>query len=129
MIDEQGATPLGTLIDELQAKRLEYDEINAKAKAMAADIEDHRTRIRQALDAVGLESASGHDLIVSTKDTIYGQIEDPDTFQDFVREQGLFWYEQRVSQGTFREYLTLNDGELPPGTTYYTKEDINLRKK
>ena len=125
----QDVTPLGTLIDELQAKRLIKDRIAAELKEVEAEIDEYRFRIRQTMDAVGLETASGHDLSVSVKDTTYGQIEDPDTFNDFVMEQGLHWLERRVSQATFREYMTLNDGEIPPGLTFYVKEDINLRKK
>ena len=67
----QDVTPLGTLIDELQAKRLIKDRIAAELKEVEAEIDEYRFRIRQTMDAVGLETASGHDLSVSVLSLIH----------------------------------------------------------
>jgi hypothetical protein len=123
-------TPLGTLIDELQAYRLQKDAINAQLKGVEAEIESLKLRIRQTMDVLGLESASGHDLSVKATDTNLGQIEDIDSFYDFIREtDSLYFLERRVSQAAFREYLDMNGGELPPGLNLFVKQDISVRKK
>jgi tRNA nucleotidyltransferase (CCA-adding enzyme) len=123
-------TPLGMLIDELQANRLHKDSINAELKVVEAEIENLKLRIRQTMDVLGLESASGHDLSVVAKDTNLGQIEDIDSFYDFIREtDSLYFLERRVSQAAFREYLDMNGGELPPGLELFVKHDLSVRKK
>lgn len=129
-MSEQGVTPLGTLIDELQEMRLAKTDLDKQLKDVVAVIDDLKFRIRETMDAVGLESASGKTLSVSTKDTNMGQIEDIDSFYDFIKEQdALYFLERRVSQAAFREYLELNDGELPPGLNLFVKHDLNVRKK
>ena len=123
-------TPLGQLIDELQELRLAKDKINAELKGVDRAIEEHKMRIRQTMDVLGLESASGTTLSVSSKDTDMGQIEDIDSFYDFIRENdAMYFLERRVSQAAFREYLSMNDGALPPGLNLFVKQDISVRKK
>lgn len=129
-MSEHDATPIGTMIDNLQSLRLKKDKLDARLKETVGDIEDLRIRIRQTMDVMGLETASGKSLTVSAKDTTYGQIEDIDTFYDWIKqEDALYFLERRVSQGSFREYLKMYEGELPPGLTSYTTHDLTLRKK
>lgn len=124
------STPLGTLIDELQAKRKEYEVQNRLAKDLYAELEDYRFRIRSVMNVLGLENAAGTDLSVSTKDTEMFQVADPDTLRDFIREHDAFHLLQnRVSAPAAREFMELNGGQVVPGVSVYIKKDLNLRKK
>jgi len=126
----QDVTPIGTLIDQLQEKRNEKRVLDKQVKDLADEIVDLRIRIRETMDVLGLETASGKTLSVSTKDTNIGQIEDIDSFYDFIRENdALYFLERRVSQAAFQEFVEHHEGELPPGLTVFVKQDLNLRKK
>jgi hypothetical protein len=126
----ENATPVGQLIDELQEMRLHKADLDRQLKDVEAVISDLKIRIRETMDVLGLEEAAGKTLKVFSKDTNMGQIEDIDSFYDFIRDNdAMYFLERRVSQAAFREYLEMSGGEIPPGLNLFVKHDINVRKR
>jgi hypothetical protein len=57
-------------------------------------------------------------------------IADEGAFEAFViAEKDLAFYQKRVKVEHLREYMTANEGRLPPGLSIFKEVTLNLRKK
>lgn len=127
---EQKVTPLGTMIDELTVLRKQKTDATDILNGIKDEIDDLEQRIRETMNAVGLESASGKFDTVTPKVEDYPTIEDPDTFIEWAAEtDNLHLLQKRLSAPSVREYAKHHEGEMPPGVGTFEKHTLAVRKR
>lgn len=129
-MNEIPATPLGTLIDMLYNLRQQQSELNATLNAVKDEIEEIEDRITTTMHAVGIDKASNEFINVAPKVEDYPTFSDPDEFLDWAVQSGnLHLLQKRLSAPSVREYVAMNEGELPPGVTTFEKRTLSVTKR
>jgi hypothetical protein len=126
----QGETPLGTMIDKLAELNGQKTGLTSQLNDLNAEIEDLEFRIRDTMNAIGIDKASGSTINVAPKTEDYPTFEDSETFLNWAQETGnLHMLQKRLSAPAVREYLSLHEGELPPGLTTFEKFTLSVTKR
>lgn len=132
------ATPVkpasvGTLIDKLWALREEKKELEAKAKAVAEQMEPLEEQLSVKMAAEGVDKATGRkasasfSFAVSANVGIDGDVEAGwKALYAYIKKTG-YWHllQRRVTDTSYRELL--DTGKKVPGLQPFTKKRINLR--
>jgi hypothetical protein len=101
--------------------KLEVDKIKA-------DMTKIEAWLKAKADADGVTSFKTDHGTAFLTTTDFANVENWDEVLRFIREQDAFdMLERRVSKTAVRGYIDANK-EVPPGITYGTKLDINIRK-
>jgi hypothetical protein len=101
--------------------KLEVDKIKA-------DMTKIEAWLKAKADADGVTSFKTDHGTAFLTTTDFANVENWDEVLRFIREQDAFdMLERRVSKTAVRGYIDSNK-EVPPGITYGTKLDINIRK-
>lgn len=123
-------TPLGTLIDKLEAvreKRRKLAEQDAKLKAEYDELDEE---IKMRLAAEGMDKATGKKATVSISDVVVANVKDWDAFHAFIKKTGYFHLlQRRVSDPAFRELLEQKGEKAMAkfGVEPFVKKNLNLR--
>jgi hypothetical protein len=126
----QDDTPLGTMIDKLSDLRVQKAGLTSQMNQLNEEIEDLEYRIRDTMNAIGIDKASGKDINVTPKTEDYPTFEDSEEFLDWASSTGnLHMLQKRLSAPAVREYLSLHDGELPPGLKTFEKFTLSVTKR
>lgn len=120
------------VIKKYMKLRGEKEAVEAEAKATVDVIKTNMAKLeawlKAKLDADGLtsfKSAYGTAFLTTTD---FASVDNWDAVLDFIKEQEAYdMLEKRVSKTAVRAYLEANK-EVPPGVSYGTKLDINIRK-
>jgi hypothetical protein len=117
----------GELIDKLHTLREQKRELEAAIKPISAEMESINNYLLEKLQEEGMPKASGKSATVSVGETVVPNVDDWDSFYDYIKkEDALYLLERRVSSTAYRELRNLIDGEIP-GVTPFTKITLNLR--
>ena len=101
--------------------KLEVDKIKA-------DMTKIEAWLKAKADADGVTSFKTEHGTAFLTTTDFANVENWDEVLRFIREQDAYdMLERRVSKTAVRGYIDSNK-EVPPGITYGTKLDINIRK-
>lgn len=120
------APPLGKLIDQLWSIREKKRELEAAVKDLDGKISDIEVELMEALNAAGLEKASGTKASISITTTTVANVTDWDEFGKYIlKNKFLHLLQRRVSDPAYRELLEA--GKKVPGTEPFTKKRLNLR--
>ena len=112
--------------------RREKEEIDREAKEKVTTIKANMLKIEAWLkakaDTDGVTSFKTDHGTAFLTTTDFANVSDWDKVLDFIREEDAFdMLEKRVSKAAVRGYIE-DKKEVPPGITYGTKLDINIRK-
>lgn len=112
--------------------RVQKEVIEAEAKDKVATVKEKMLKIEAWLkakaDADGVTSFKTDHGTAFLTTTDYANVADWDAVLDFIRREEAFdMLEKRISKTAVRAYLEATN-EVPPGVTYGTKLDINVRK-
>ena len=112
--------------------RSKKEAIEAEAKEKVADVKANMAKIeawlKEKADADGVTSFKTDHGTAFLTTTDFANVADWDAVLDFIRKEEAFdMLEKRISKTAVRGYIDANK-EVPPGITYGTKLDINIRK-
>jgi len=112
--------------------RSKKEAIEAEAKEKVADVKANMAKIeawlKEKADADGVTSFKTDHGTAFLTTTDFANVADWDAVLDFIRKEEAFdMLEKRISKTAVRGYIDTNK-EVPPGVTYGTKLDINIRK-
>jgi len=117
------------LVRRLNEIKQEKSEINKRLSSLTQEQEELEYQIMQNLDTLGVDQIRTDTLTVGIRETVVPQVVDWDAFYTFlVSTNAPYMLERRPSATAFRDYLTMMDGECPPGVEPYTKRSIATRK-
>ena len=107
--------------------REEYYRLNKIAEeAEKAYKQQHALVIQMMLDQ-NLTTAGTDVAKVSLSEEVVPQVDDWDKVHEYVKENdALFILQRRINSGPWKE--ALNNGELIPGTSTFTRHKLSLRK-
>lgn len=118
---------LGEKIDNLFQLREQIRELDKELQALKADKNELELEILGDLDSQGLQLTRGGRATVSISEQVVPVVEDWDAYYEYIQNEGaLFLLERRPATAAWRELY--ESGELPPGTTPFTKRSLSLRK-
>ena len=119
---------LGEKIDELHSLKKQLREANKAVSELKESISELESGLIEDMALAGLTQAAGENMSVSTKEEVVANIEDWETFTQYVAKNDAFYLIQhRVNNAPFREHQAA--GEKIPGLTPYTKVKLNTRSK
>lgn len=112
--------------------RSKKEAIEAETKEKVADVKANMAKIeawlKEKADADGVTSFKTDHGTAFLTTTDFANVADWDAVLDFIRKEEAFdMLEKRISKTAVRGYIDANK-EVPPGITYGTKLDINIRK-
>ena len=112
--------------------RSKKEAIEAETKEKVADVKANMAKIeawlKEKADADGVTSFKTDHGTAFLTTTDFANVADWDAVLDFIRKEEAFdMLEKRISKTAVRGYIDANK-EVPPGVTYGTKLDINIRK-
>jgi len=112
--------------------RSKKEAIEAETKEKVADVKANMAKIeawlKEKADADGVTSFKTDHGTAFLTTTDFANVADWDAVLDFIRKEEAFdMLEKRISKTAVRGYIDTNK-EVPPGVTYGTKLDINIRK-
>lgn len=112
--------------------RVQKEVIEAEAKDKVATVKEKMLKIEAWLkakaDADGVTSFKTDHGTAFLTTIDYANVADWDAVLDFIRREEAFdMLEKRISKTAVRAHLEATN-EVPPGVTYGTKLDINVRK-
>jgi hypothetical protein len=112
--------------------RIKKEEIEAEAKDKVDAVKGNMLKLEAWLkakaDADGVTSFKTDHGTAFLTTTDYANVADWKAVLDFIRREEAFdMLEKRISKTAVRAYLDATN-EVPPGVTYGTKLDINIRK-
>jgi len=109
-------------------KEIVEAEIKERVDKIKADMTKIEAWLKAKADADGVTSFKTDHGTAFLTTTDFANVENWDEVLRFIREQDAFdMLERRVSKTAVRGYIDSNK-EVPPGITYGTKLDINIRK-
>jgi hypothetical protein len=102
--------------------------VKAEVDAVKANMTKLEAWLKAKADADGVTSFKTEHGTAFLTTTDFANVENWDEVLRFIREQDAYdMLERRVSKTAVRGYIDANK-EVPPGITYGTKLDINIRK-
>lgn len=112
--------------------RGQKETIEAETKERISDIKAKMEKleawIKTQADAQGVTSFKTPHGTAFLTTTDYATVADWDSVLAFIRENEAFdMLEKRISKVAVRSYIDLNKS-VPPGVTYGTKLEVNIRK-
>lgn len=112
--------------------RSKKEAIEAETKDKVAEVKANMAKIeawlKEKADADGVTSFKTDHGTAFLTTTDFANVADWDAVLDFIRKEEAFdMLEKRISKTAVRGYIDANK-EVPPGVTYGTKLDINIRK-
>jgi hypothetical protein len=112
--------------------RSQKEAIEAETKDKVAEVKASMAKIeawlKEKADADGVTSFKTDYGTAFLTTTDFANVADWDAVLDFIRKEEAFdMLEKRISKTAVRGYIEANK-EVPPGVTYGTKLDINIRK-
>ena len=112
--------------------RSQKEAIEAETKDKVAEVKASMAKIeawlKEKADADGVTSFKTDHGTAFLTTTDFANVADWDAVLDFIRKEEAFdMLEKRISKTAVRGYIEANK-EVPPGVTYGTKLDINIRK-
>lgn len=117
---------VGGMVDQLETLRTAKRDLEEEIKKIEAQFAGIEEALTKAMDEQGLEKASGKKATVSFSSNVVAQIEDWDTFINWVMEtKNGHLVQRRVSDPAYRELRGL--GQVVPGATDFVKKRLNLR--
>jgi hypothetical protein len=103
-------------------------EAKDKVSGIKAKLEKLESFLKAQMDAQGLTSFKSDFGTAFITTTDYANVADWDAVLNFIRENESYdMLEKRVSKIAVRGYIEANKA-VPPGVTYGTKLEINVRK-
>ena len=103
-------------------------EVKDKVKGLKEKMEKLEAWIKEQADAQGVSSFKTKHGTAFLTTTDYANVAEWDAVLDFIRTQEAFdLLEKRVSKIAVRGYIEANKA-VPPGITYGTKLEVNIRK-
>ena len=123
---------VGDVIRTYMKLRDQKAAIEAETKERVADLkakmEKLEAYLKAQMDAQGLTSFKSDYGTAFLTTTDYANVADWDAVLSFVRENEAYdMLEKRVSKIAVRGYIEANKA-VPPGITYGTKLEVNIRK-
>ena len=112
--------------------RSKKEAIEAETKDKVAEVKANMAKIeawlKEKADADGVTSFKTDHGTAFLTTTDFANVADWDAVLDFIRKEEAFdMLEKRISKTAVRGYIEANK-EVPPGVTYGTKLDVNIRK-
>lgn len=123
-------------VDDVIAK---YMRLRAKREAIENETKERVRSIKENMSKIEawLKAKADQDGVTSFKTahgtaflttTDFASVADWDAVLEFIRQEEAYdMLEKRVSKAAVRGYIEANK-EVPPGITYGTRVDINVRK-
>jgi hypothetical protein len=103
-------------------------EVKERVADLKAKMEKLEAFLKTQMDAQGLTSFKSDYGTAFLTTTDYANVADWDAVLDFIRDNEAFdMLEKRVSKIAVRGYIEANKA-VPPGVTYGTKLEVNIRK-
>jgi hypothetical protein len=103
-------------------------ETKDRVAAIKLNLDKLEAYIKEQADAQGVTSFKTKHGTAFLTTTDYATVGDWDSVLNFIKENEAFdMLEKRVSKTAVRGYIEKNK-EVPPGITYGTKLDVNVRK-
>ena len=113
------------LRDQKAALEAQIKEDVTKIKAKMEKLEAY---LKAQMDAQGLSSFKSPHGTAFLTTTDYANVADWDKTLTFILDNGFYeMLEKRVTKTAVREYIS-NHKAVPPGITYGTKLEVNVRK-
>ncbi|MGZ6854889.1 MAG: gp33 family protein [Mycobacteriaceae bacterium] len=122
-----------TLSDDLLTLRdlkAERDAANKQFKALDAEFKTQQRRLIERMEAEGTDSLKADGTSFSPVKLEFGTIQDRQAFVAWAQENDpeLIEYHERDEQLNALVRRLLDDGQdLPPGSSFYTREYISMR--
>ncbi len=103
-------------------------EVKDKVSDIKAKLDKLEAYLKTQMDAQGLTSFKSEYGTAFLTTTDYANVADWDVVLDFIKETGAYdMLEKRISKIAVRGYIDANKA-VPPGVTYGTKLEVNIRK-
>jgi hypothetical protein len=103
-------------------------EVKERVATLKAKMEKLEAYLKTQMDAQGLTSFKSDYGTAFLTTTDYANVGDWDAVLNFIRDNDAFdMLEKRVSKIAVRGYIEANKA-VPPGITYGTKLEVNIRK-
>lgn len=127
-----GVPNVGDVIRTYMKLRDQKAAIEGEVKERIADLKGKMEKLeaylKTQMDAQGLTSFKSDYGTAFLTTTDYANVADWDAVLDFIRDNEAFdMLEKRVSKIAVRGYIESNKA-VPPGITYGTKLEVNIRK-
>jgi hypothetical protein len=117
---------LQELLHIAKSVRIQKQLIETEVKALSAELEETKERIRMKLHAEGIQRTSVDGITVSLTDATVYNIDNYGLFHDFILASGHTGLLQRRVSNTYVKEL-LKDSVEVPGLVPFAKENVNLR--
>ena len=118
---------LSQLAEQRDILREQKRGLEAQIRDIESQLADNEAQILEIMENQGVDKLQVGKLSFSASTQTLPSIEDWDAFYEFIHENKAFHLlHRRVSTGAFTELAEA--GELPPGTSSYTKTRLNMRK-
>lgn len=127
-----GVPNIGDVIRTYMKLRDQKTTIEAEVKERVSDLKTKMEKLeaylKTQMDAQGLTSFKSDFGTAFLTTTDYANVADWDAVLNFIRDNEAFdMLEKRVSKLAVRGYIDANKA-VPPGITYGTKLEVNIRK-
>lgn len=117
---------IGSCIDSLFALREQKRDLEAQIKELEERAKEVETQLDEAMQAAGVEKATGAKATASWTTTTVADVTDWDVFWPYVAKNKFFHLiQRRVSDPAYRELLEA--GRKVPGVQPFPKRKLNLR--
>lgn len=120
-------TPVGTLIDKLEAIRAKRRELAEKDKLLSKEYSEIEVALMQRLDAEGVTKSTGKKATASISEVIVANVDWEKAWPLIAKNPQLV--QRRCSDPAFRELLEQKGEKFLAkyGMTPFTKRNLNLR--
>lgn len=121
------ADTLSSLIDSLSTLKRSKKSLEEEVKSVEKQIGDVEIELMKAMDADGIVESKSSVGKVSIGESVYPQVQDWDTFNQYILENKyLHLLERRPAVLAYRELLNL--GRPVPGVLPYTKRKLTFKE-
>lgn len=121
------------LTSQLVEIRDELRDLATKEKVLKKNKEEIEIRLKQAMEAVGIDLARAHGHTISIQHRTVPTLTDYDSFTEWFTDniqehpEYMSLFERRISAPVYRELLEEFEGESIPGIEPFDKWSVSLR--